>query len=219
MKKISTAAIAGVLLLAGTVTVSADTFREATRPPYVQPPRKSINGRTIVEMRDQVSEVWDTFDLDSKDYVATIVTDKGDIVVEFYEDVAPNTVRSFLGLSKVGFYDDLIFHRCIPNFVIQGGCPKGDGTGGPGYCLKPEFNAKPHDPGVLSMARAQPLDSAGSQFFICHGKAAFLDNKYTAFGKVVSGMKVVDQIATAPTGPGDRPRTPVKIQGVTISTK
>ena len=174
-------------------------------------------------MKDQVSESWDEIVFDengmTREYVVTMETDEGNVVIEFFPEEAPNHVRSFLALSRAGFFDDLIFHRTIPGFVIQGGCPLGTGTGGPGYCLKPEFNAIPHERGVLSMARAQPTDSAGSQFFVCVDRTASLDNKYTVFGKVVDGMDVVDRIVARPTGPGDRPLNPVKIKSVKVATK
>ncbi|MGE5353823.1 MAG: peptidylprolyl isomerase [Acidobacteriota bacterium] len=128
---------------------------------------------------------------------AEIHTEKGVMKVEFYEKDAPNTVKNFISLAEKGFYNGLTFHRVIPNFVIQGGCPKGDGTGGPGYRIKCETSGgnQYHDRGVLSMAHAGK-DTGGSQFFICHNRenTQHLDRKHTCFGKVVEGLDVIDQI-------------------------
>jgi peptidyl-prolyl cis-trans isomerase B (cyclophilin B) len=126
---------------------------------------------------------------------AVITMEKGgEIVIEFFPDDAPKTVENFVTLAKKGFYDGLTFHRVEPNFVVQGGDPKGDGTGGPGYKIKAEFNKQPHVRGVVAMARSSDPDSAGSQFYITLAPAHFLDGKYTVFGKVSSGMDVVDKI-------------------------
>lgn len=141
----------------------------------------------------------------------TLHTSKGDIDAELYPDVAPITVKNFTDLIKSGFYDGLTFHRVIAGFMIQGGCPKGNGTGGPGYHIKGEFaaagfrNDLKHTRGVLSMARAADPDSAGSQFFIMHADAPHLDGQYAAFGKVVKGMETVDAIADVRTDFYDRP--------------
>lgn len=125
---------------------------------------------------------------------ARIKTKRGDIVFSFYPNDAPNTVASFVKLARAGFYDGLKFHRVEPGFVIQGGCPRGDGTGDAGYKLKAEFNAKPHVKGTVAMARAQNPNSAGSQFYICLGDAHFLDRQYTVFGQVTSGQDAVDAV-------------------------
>jgi len=126
---------------------------------------------------------------------ATIVLDKGgEIRLEFYPVDAPKTVENFVTLAKKGFYDGLTFHRVVPDFVVQGGCPQGTGTGGPGYTLKAEFNKQKHVRGTLAMARSQHPDSAGSQFYICYGPTPHLDGNYTVFGRVVSGMEHVDRI-------------------------
>jgi peptidyl-prolyl cis-trans isomerase B (cyclophilin B) len=147
---------------------------------------------------------------------AIISTDLGDMTVELWTDVAPNHVTNFLKLGRSGFYNNLSFHRIIPGFVVQGGCPKGDGTGGPGHQLKNEFNKRQHVPGTLSMARSSDPDSAGSQFFICltREKCRSLDGQYTAFGQVVTGMDVVEKLGKVKTGAGDRPLQPVKLRGV-----
>ena len=146
---------------------------------------------------------------------AVIKTSYGEMTVAFWPDVAPKTVENFKKLARAGFYDGTAFHRIIKGFMVQGGCPntkagqKGmPGTGGPGYMIKAEFNAKPHVRGVLSMARSSSPDSAGSQFFICHGDARFLDKQYTAFGALVAGEDVLEQIANVPTS-GSEKSTPI----------
>jgi peptidyl-prolyl cis-trans isomerase B (cyclophilin B) len=156
--------------------------------------------------------------------VAVIKTTAGEMVVEFWPDVAPKTVENFKTLARKGFYDGTAFHRVIKGFMIQGGDPLTKdasqearwGTGDPGYKIKAEFNAKPHKRGVLSMARSNDPDSAGSQFFICHGDPSFLDGKYTTFGKVIKGDDVLEKIATTPTHPPDRPDTRQGIESVKI---
>lgn len=135
----------------------------------------------------------------------TVETDHGTFELELWNDVAPGHAENFLKLANKGFYDGLAFHRIIPGFVIQGGCPAGDGTGGPGWRVRAEFNDRRHVKGVLSMARSAHPDSAGSQFFICLGDAPHLDGNYTAFGRVTKGLEVVDRIAAVQTGSGDRP--------------
>ncbi len=125
-------------------------------------------------------------------------TDQGLIELELWPDVAPKTVDNFVLLARKGFYNGLTFHRIIPGFMIQGGCPTGTGTGGPGYKIKAEFNHRKHVRGVISMARSSDPDSAGSQFFIMHADAPHLDGQYTAFGQVTSGLEVVDKLAATP---------------------
>lgn len=143
---------------------------------------------------------------------------------ELYPEVAPNTVNNFISLIRKGFYDGVIFHRVIAGFMIQGGDPKGTGTGGPGYCIAGEFSANGfknnlrHERGVLSMARAMAPDSAGSQFFVMHKDSPHLDGQYAAFGKVTEGMEVVDEIATAPKSFGDRPIQLQRMKKVTVET-
>ncbi len=131
-----------------------------------------------------------------------ITTSEGDITLELWNDVAPGHAENFLKLVDQGFYDGLKFHRIIPGFMIQGGCPLGTGSGGPGWQVKAEFNDREHQPGVLSMARSQDPDSAGSQFFICLARenCQHLDGQYTAFGKVIEGMDVVEKIGKASSG-------------------
>ena len=211
-----------VLGITGRSTAAEPSFDAATRDPYRPAAAKSINGKSIAEMKAKVKSLWNgiLFTKDGKpvNQIVILQTDVGDIEIEFCPDVAPGHVRSLIGLSQAGFYDGLIFHRCLPGFVIQGGCPAGDGTGGPGYCLKPEFNKKKHVRGVLSMARARPTDSAGSQFFICVDTAAHLDNAYTVFGKVRKGMDVVDKIVGADANAGGRPIKPVHIKKAKVTT-
>jgi peptidyl-prolyl cis-trans isomerase B (cyclophilin B) len=141
---------------------------------------------------------------------AVISTSKGDMTVELWNDVAPNHVENFLKLGREGFYDNLTFHRIIPDFVVQGGCPKGDGTGGPGWTVDAEFNDRPHEPGTLSMARSADPNSAGSQFFICltREQCRHLDGQYTGFGQVTEGMDVVEALGQSGGG------APPKLNGV-----
>jgi len=131
---------------------------------------------------------------------AVISTSEGDLTVELWDDVAPKHVENFLRLAGDGFYDGLTFHRIIPGFVIQGGCPQGDGTGGPGWNVEAEFNDREHDLGVLSMARSADPNSAGSQFFICLGRehCQHLDGQYTAFGKVTKNIDAVKKLGATP---------------------
>lgn len=157
---------------------------------------------------------------------ATIsVKNFGDIVVALDPTAAPNTVKNFMSLADEGFYNGLTFHRVISGFMIQGGDPNGDGTGDPGYSIKGEFSANgvenpiKHVKGVISMARAQDPDSAGSQFFIMHADADYLDGQYAAFGQVISGLDIVDQIAGVSTGLQDRPDEDVVIEKITIDAK
>ena len=148
----------------------------------------------------------------------------GVIEGELYPDKAPQSVANFIELCNKHFYDGLIFHRVIPGFMIQGGCPEGTGMGGPGYCIKGEFffngvkNDLKHKRGVLSMARSSSPNSAGSQFFIMHQDAKHLDGQYAAFGKVTSGMDVVDVIASVKTDRNDRPQDEQKIASITVDT-
>ena len=144
----------------------------------------------------------------------------GKMVAELYPEVAPNTVNNFVSLVQSGFYDGLIFHRVIPGFMIQGGCPQGTGMGGPGYTIKGEFtgNGLKHDRGVLSMARAMHPNSAGSQFFIMVEEAPHLDGQYASFGKVVEGMDVADAIVNAKRNYMDKPLEDQRIKSMTVET-
>ena len=157
--------------------------------------------------------------------IVTVEMENGDVMkAELYPDIAPNTVNNFISLVGKGYYDGLIFHRVISGFMIQGGCPDGTGTGGPGYNIKGEFsqngfsNDLKHGEGVLSMARAMHPDSAGSQFFIMHKNSPHLDGSYAAFGKIIEGMDVVNKIAAADTDYSDRPLEEQKMKKVTVDT-
>lgn len=157
--------------------------------------------------------------------IVTIEMENGDIMkAELYPDIAPNTVNNFISLVKKGFYDGVIFHRVINGFMIQGGDPKGTGTGGPGYCIRGEFtnngfqNDLKHTPGVLSMARTMDPDSAGSQFFIIHESSPHLDGDYAAFGQIIEGMDVVNRIAAVRTDYRDKPRKKQAMKKVTVET-
>ncbi len=159
----------------------------------------------------------------TKNPIVTITLESGDsISVELYPEIAPNTVKNFISLVQKGFYNGLIFHRVIENFMIQGGCPEGIGIGGPGYSIPGEFSSNgfandlKHTAGVISMARSQMPDSAGSQFFIMHKDSPHLDGMYAAFGKVTEGMDVVNEIATTATDYSDKPLNPVVMKEVTV---
>ena len=164
---------------------------------------------------------------DTKNPIATITMQDGQVMrAELYPDKAPNTVRNFISLANGGFYDGLIFHRCIPGFMIQGGCPNGTGTGGPGYEIRGEFsgNGFPdndirHTAGVLSMARTMDPDSAGSQFFIMVGPAEHLDGQYAAFGQVMQGVDAAVSISRVPRNMmNDKPKKPQTIRSIRVET-
>lgn len=157
--------------------------------------------------------------------IVTFTMESGAVIkAELYPEIAPNTVNNFISLVSKGFYNGLIFHRVIKGFMIQGGCPSGTGTGGPGYQIKGEFsmngfnNPLKHTEGVLSMARAMHPDSAGSQFFIMHKTSPHLDGQYAAFGKVIEGLENVNKIAETRTDWSDRPVDPQVIKSVTVDT-
>ena len=156
-------------------------------------------------------------------YATINVKNYGTIKILLREDIAPISVDNFISLANKGFYNGLTFHRVIKGFMIQGGCPKGNGTGGPGYTIKGEFlvngvnNPLSHKRGVISMARAMDYNSAGSQFFIVHKDATYLDGQYASFGETASGIEVVDKIAKVRTTPNDRPYEDVIIESIKIS--
>jgi len=161
----------------------------------------------------------------SNNPVVTIAMEDGKVIkAELYPEVAPEAVNNFISLIKAGFYDGLIFHRVIRDFMLQGGCPRGQGTGGPGYNIRGEFkingieNDLKHARGVLSMARSSAPDSAGSQFFIMHQDAPHLDGSYAAFGRVIEGLDVVDAIAELETDYSDRPKADQRMAKVTVET-
>ena len=156
--------------------------------------------------------------------VAVIKTSEGEMVIEFWADAAPKTIENFKKLAKEGFYDGTAFHRVIKGFMIQGGDPNTKdaskegswGMGDPGYKIKAEFNDHSHTRGVISMARSASVDSAGSQFFICHGEPKFLDHQYTTFGKLIKGDDVLEKIATTATHPPDRPDKRMAVESIKI---
>lgn len=157
--------------------------------------------------------------------IVTIEMEDGSIMkAELYPEIAPNTVNNFISLIKKGFYDGVTFHRVINGFMLQGGCPDGNGMGGPGYSIKGEFgkngfkNSLKHTEGVLSMARTMAPDSAGSQFFIMHKESPHLDESYAGFGKITEGMDIVNKIADVRTGRGDKPMKEQKMKKVTVDT-
>ena len=157
--------------------------------------------------------------------ITLVIKDFGNIIIELDYQNAPNTAANFVSLAKSGFYDGLTFHRIIPSFMIQGGDPKGNGTGGPSYHIKGEFlangfnNNLSHKRGVISMARASDFNSAGSQFFIMHQDALYLDGQYAAFGKVISGLDVVDKIALVKTNYFDHPLKDVIIEKIIVENE
>jgi len=189
-----------------------------------------INARSEDSKKDTTAETKTANKSDSKEgkmnnnEVAVIKTTEGEMVAKFWPDVAPKTVENFKTLAKKGFYDGTCFHRVINGFMSQGGDPLTKdaskeatwGTGGPGYNVKAEFNDRHHDRGVLSMARSNDPDSAGSQFFICHGNPRFLDRQYTGFGKLIKGDDVLEKIATTPTHAPDRPNKRIEIESIKI---
>ena len=166
----------------------------------------------------EVDAAVEDLDFENKKYQVQLQTTAGDIHLDLLPDVAPEHCRNLIGLTRIGFYDGLIFHRVISGFMIQGGCPEGSGTGGPGYNVAAEFNPTPHMAGVLSMARSSDPNSAGSQFFICLGTHDYLDGQYTAFGRATpDSMAVVETIGAVPTNSGDRPDDDVTITKATVA--
>lgn len=165
----------------------------------------------------EVEKAQQDLDFSKKKYTVELTTSKGPIRLQFFPELAPGHVKNFLALCKIGFYDGLIFHRVIEGFMIQGGCPQGNGMGSGGYTIKAEFNATSHLPGVLSMARSNDPNSAGTQFFICHEAATFLDRQYTAFGKVMDqeSQDTVNAIALVKTR-NDKPIENVTIQKAVV---
>ena len=198
MKKICLVLLATMLVLTGcSQTSEQETTQQTTQSTQTTQTKGDADMKAIVTMKTVTVDKTD-----AQKPIVTIEMESGGIIkAELYPDVAPITVENFISLIEKGFYNGLTFHRNIPGFVIQGGCPQGTGTGGPGYTIKGEFSSNgvennlKHTRGVLSMARSQDPDSAGSQFFIMHADAPHLDGEYAAFGKVIEGMDVVDKIA------------------------
>jgi peptidyl-prolyl cis-trans isomerase B (cyclophilin B) len=180
--------------------------------------KKILGSNAMTNRRSEVDAAVANLDFKKNKYQVKLETNKGDIMIEMWPDVAAGHVKNMVGLAKIGYYDGLSFHRIVKGFVIQGGCPVGNGTGGPGYTIKAEFNPRPHEPGVISMARTQDPDSAGSQFFLCLEKVPYLDNQYTVFGKAADAdsLAVIKSIGALRTGSGDRPVEPVTISKATV---
>jgi peptidyl-prolyl cis-trans isomerase B (cyclophilin B) len=170
-------------------------------------------------VKAQVEEAQKSLDLSKNNYQVELDTSKGPIRLVLDGQNAPGHVKNFVALSQVGFYNNVTFHRIIKGFMIQGGCPQGTGTGGPGYTVNAEFNRTPHVAGVLSMARTDDPNSAGSQFFICLGKHTHLDGKYTAFGRTADeeSLNTVKAIGESATGSNDKPLEKVVIRKVTVT--
>lgn len=168
--------------------------------------------------RAEVDEALKDVDFSKNKYQVEFYTTMGKMLLELYPDVAPGHCRNIIGLTKIGFYNGIIFHRVIKGFMVQVGCPEGRGTGGPGYKIPAEFNDKLHEPGVLSMARTNDPNSAGSQFFVCVARVPHLDRQYTVFGKTAddASLKVALSIGDVATGSGDRPLKDVKINSARV---
>jgi peptidyl-prolyl cis-trans isomerase B (cyclophilin B) len=173
-----------------------------------------------VSFKTKVEEATKDVDFSKHRYQVILETSLGKIVLELLPEKAPGHCLNMIGLVRSGFYDNKIFHRIIKGFMIQGGCPQGSGTGGPGYQIPAEFNDMPHEAGVLSMARSSNPNSAGSQFFICLDRHAHLDRQYTAFGRTADevSLGVVKAIGSVPTLPGDRPKQDVALKSASITT-
>jgi peptidyl-prolyl cis-trans isomerase B (cyclophilin B) len=169
-------------------------------------------------VKPQVDEARKALDLQKKAYTVELTTNKGPLRIEFFAELAPEHVKNFVALTQIGFYDNLIFHRIIGGFMIQGGCPEGTGYGDGGYKLKAEFNDTPHVAGVLSAARSNDPNSAGTQFFICLGTHSYLDQNYTAFGKLADeeSMETLKAIGASPTDGNDRPKQKVVIEKAVV---
>ena len=213
LKKLLPLLLVCVLLLAGCAQSAPKSEPQAADP--AEPP--AAEETAAEETAEEKTEGGNPI-------VTIQMKDLGTITVELYPDVAPNTVANFVTLAQSGFYDGLTFHRVIPGFMIQGGDPLGNGTGGPGYSIKGEFsqngvkNDLKHTRGVISMARSMDPNSAGSQFFIMHADAPHLDGGYAAFGMVTDGLDVVDAIASVKTGANDKPVEDVVIEKMTVET-
>lgn len=169
-------------------------------------------------LKPKVDEAVADVDFEANNYQIEMNTNKGQILLDLWPDRAPGHCRNIIGLTKIGYYDGIIFHRVIKGFMNQAGCPQGQGTGGPGYSIDAEFNDAPHDPGVLSMARTSDPNSAGSQFFLCNANAYSLNGQYTAFGKTANddSLAVVVAIGNVDTNSQDRPLADVVIESAKV---
>lgn len=220
-------AIAGLILLIAAVIFVQDLLFDSNDSSNVlaatgngaekqKNAKSQANKETEVEGMEPLKSFTGAEYIDPTNKVAVMETNMGTIKLKFLPQAAPNHVQSFIHLANKGFFNGLTFHRIIDGFVIQGGCPKGDGTGGPNYRIKAEFNNIKHQLGILSMARAADPDSAGSQFFICLGDLPRLDGKYTVFGETIEGIDVVKAIGKVKTDANDKSLKPVIIKSVKI---
>jgi cyclophilin family peptidyl-prolyl cis-trans isomerase len=168
--------------------------------------------------KTEVDAAVTDLDFENKNYQVNLATTHGNVLLDLFLDVAPEHCKNLIGLTKIGYYDGLTFHRVINGFMIQGGCPEGTGTGGPGYTIPAEFSKTPHVNGTLSMARTNEPDTAGSQFFICLGTQDFLDEKYTAFGQAADeeSLATIHKIGDISTDDNDLPDEPVAIAKATV---
>ena len=210
-----------VLLLAGLLLLALGCAAKAPAP-SVDAVKEA---EPVAQAAPEETETKEETEVDKTHPIATITMQDGGVIeLELYPETAPESVKNFISLANGGFYDGLIFHRVINGFMIQGGDPEGRGTGGPGYSIKGEFAANgvnnniSHVRGVLSMARARSYDSAGSQFFIMHQDGTYLDGQYAAFGRVISGMDVVDKIAMTTTDSNDKPYKDQIMETVRVET-
>lgn len=204
------------------LTVGCTSEKDVTKENEVDT-EKTDQGVANKEITEAPVEEYGSEFATDHDPVVTMTLNSGQVIkIQLYPSVAPNTVNNFIALINDGYYDGLIFHRVIEGFMLQGGCPIGTGTGGPGYTIKGEFAANDfennisHKPGILSMARSNDFDSAGSQFFIMHEESTFLDGQYAGFGKVIEGQNVVDEIAVTKTDYMDKPEEEVSMETVSV---
>jgi peptidyl-prolyl cis-trans isomerase B (cyclophilin B) len=220
-------AIAGLIILIAAVIIIQDLLFDSNDSSNIlaatgngaektQKNKSDAKKPTEVEGMEPIKTFAGSEYVDPANKIAVMETNMGTIKLKFFPQAAPNHVQSFIHLANKGFFNGLTFHRIIDGFVIQGGCPKGDGTGGPNYRIKAEFNNIKHKLGLLSMARAQDPDSAGSQFFICLADLPKLDEKYTVFGEVIEGIEVVKAIGKVKTDANDKPLKPVIMKTVKI---
>lgn len=220
-------AIAGLIIMIAALIVIQDIMFDSNDSSNIlaatgngaektKPTKSDAKKQTEVEGMEPIKNFTGSEYIDPTNKIAVIETNMGTFKLKFFPKAAPNHVQSFIHLANKGFFNGLTFHRIIDGFVIQGGCPKGDGTGGPDYRIKAEFNDIKHKLGVLSMARAQDPDSAGSQFFVCLGDLPRLDQKYTVFGETIEGIEVVKAIGKVQTDANDKPLKPVIMKSVKI---
>lgn len=225
-KKSLVLVLLSILLMTSFVLVGCGEKKETEIDSQVENDNEDEVKNDIIEVEEESGEEDNTDYSKEDNPVVTIEMQSGELIkAELYPEVAPNTVNNFISLINKGYYDGLNFHRVIPGFMIQGGDPSGDGSGGPGYGIKGEFksngveNTIKHNKGVLSMARTNDPDSAGSQFFIMVAKSSHLDGDYAGFGKVIEGIEVVDKIVDSETDASDKPLDPKIMKKVTVDLK